>query len=577
MQVLYHLALNAGDTVNRQDLLNDVWQGRIVVDEALTRTISQLRIAFNDNKSKQVIQTVPKKGYRLVPKVQWVGADYIPKPANSPNDSMPTLKTEAPFSLTNQSSENNISKIDTVHQGIDSNNQALYQHQWNRRYWVSLIAVIIVALVILNLEYEPNSPIALEAEQQKPLTQNKPNAPQEPLLERRDNVEANQHFSRGNYWLMNGKTSEWFFKAEAALKKAIENDPELAPAYGRLAYIYARYNYHDVYMTRNEAESKAQEAIDRALALQPNEENAKLAQAILFTSNMQFAQAKEALDSVLNKDEENESAKTNQGSYADVEGAKNITALYLYSEWALAQNDVEAALRFAEQAKNASPLSPWVNVNLAMVHYWRGEFSLALQSAHKAISVDPKYTWAYVWQAKIYQQQNQLENAINAMLACMEIDNGSKINSAYLGLLYLQNDEPSQAEHWFEHTASLYGDSLDARFWQGAVRFIHENQAPELGMTLLQSLSLLDTPLFTLLPNLAEAFQVADKQKEGIAFIEARYPELFHSTAVVNHRNVSAAQAFLRLTESSTNQKRQLQTQSLKAKLKSFMESAFFY
>jgi DNA-binding winged helix-turn-helix (wHTH) protein len=72
IHVLYQLALCAGETVSRQELMDKVWHARVVIEDALTRIISQLRLTLNDSKTRQLIQTVPKKGYRLSPDVTWL-------------------------------------------------------------------------------------------------------------------------------------------------------------------------------------------------------------------------------------------------------------------------------------------------------------------------------------------------------------------------------------------------------------------------------------------------------------------------------------------------------------------------
>ncbi len=67
MAVLDVLMQNAGEVVSRDAFVNEVWQGRVTVDEALTRCISELRKIFNDsNKQPEYIQTVHKKGYKLL-------------------------------------------------------------------------------------------------------------------------------------------------------------------------------------------------------------------------------------------------------------------------------------------------------------------------------------------------------------------------------------------------------------------------------------------------------------------------------------------------------------------------------
>lgn len=67
MAVLCHLAARAGTTVSRDELLDEVWKTRHVVEDVLTRCISQLRQTLGDDaKEARYIQTVPKVGYRLL-------------------------------------------------------------------------------------------------------------------------------------------------------------------------------------------------------------------------------------------------------------------------------------------------------------------------------------------------------------------------------------------------------------------------------------------------------------------------------------------------------------------------------
>ena len=66
MDVLVFLAERAGDLVERETLLDRVW-GRVTSEEVLTRCISELRSALGDERdSPRYIQTVPKRGYRLL-------------------------------------------------------------------------------------------------------------------------------------------------------------------------------------------------------------------------------------------------------------------------------------------------------------------------------------------------------------------------------------------------------------------------------------------------------------------------------------------------------------------------------
>lgn len=73
MQVLVCLAQHADEAVPKETLLQTVWPGTFVTDDALKHSISELRQAFEDDaREPRVIQTIPKRGYRLVAKVERV-------------------------------------------------------------------------------------------------------------------------------------------------------------------------------------------------------------------------------------------------------------------------------------------------------------------------------------------------------------------------------------------------------------------------------------------------------------------------------------------------------------------------
>ena len=69
MDVLLMLATHAGRVVLREDLLARIWPGAVVTDDALSRCIYELRRqlsqAGGDEQLKALIETVPKRGYRL--------------------------------------------------------------------------------------------------------------------------------------------------------------------------------------------------------------------------------------------------------------------------------------------------------------------------------------------------------------------------------------------------------------------------------------------------------------------------------------------------------------------------------
>jgi DNA-binding winged helix-turn-helix (wHTH) protein/TolB-like protein/Tfp pilus assembly protein PilF len=650
MHVLYQLALCAGETVSRQELMDQVWHGRVVVEDALTRIISQLRLTLNDSKMRQVIQTVPKKGYRLAPDVTWLtrqefiklstihSADLSLAPAFSKGkiaaliaaclllallifsllpkvfesqDSIPRALTQD-IEKSNAQTQTTIAFLPWRNLTGDEHNDylaemlpeelsmtlaqsdnvtvlahysslalakdpqaldSLVEHS-KLEYWVEgsiTQANERIRVLVRLVEKQSSNAIwseVYEDDMQQLLTLNTRivsdinaqlfgQSAQANFTAAADSVDINayQAYLQGNYWWMNGKTSEWFSRAEASFSRATQLAPNFAEAFGSLAFIYARYNYHDIYMGKAVAVEKATASIDKAIKLDPNDINALLAGALLATEDLQFDAAEQLINQALNID------------------ASNARGLYVYSELALAKNEFDAALMYADKALKIDPLSPWINVNKAIVHFWRNEMNKALASVDYAIDIDRNYTWAYVWKAKILSKRGDISGAIEAMKACLEIDDGSPVNSIYLALLYTEAEMLEQAEKWFAHTASLYGDSPDARFWQSYLSFIQQKETPDIALQLLNQVTIKTTRFFSLIPLhkvLLSSQPTLIKQAlpQFLSFIERPNQSGFW----VNHHNRYSAYAALALMQQLDNVEYEKKLDLLSAQIKIFEE-----
>jgi DNA-binding winged helix-turn-helix (wHTH) protein/tetratricopeptide (TPR) repeat protein len=82
MQVLVALHQANGQVVSRDDLIAQCWDGRVVSDDAINRTIGKLR-RLAETGGSFIIETVPRVGYRLVaaPAAAPVQADTVPPPS----------------------------------------------------------------------------------------------------------------------------------------------------------------------------------------------------------------------------------------------------------------------------------------------------------------------------------------------------------------------------------------------------------------------------------------------------------------------------------------------------------------
>ncbi len=73
MEVLLQLAGRPGEVLSKNELIDAVWPDSIVGEAALSRCISELRRALGDDaRAPQYIETLPKRGYRLLAGVRAV-------------------------------------------------------------------------------------------------------------------------------------------------------------------------------------------------------------------------------------------------------------------------------------------------------------------------------------------------------------------------------------------------------------------------------------------------------------------------------------------------------------------------
>ena len=73
MDLLVFMTSNAPEVVSKNAIIDSVWEGRIISEGTLTNTIAELRRALGDDaRHPRYIETIPKRGYRLVAPVEAV-------------------------------------------------------------------------------------------------------------------------------------------------------------------------------------------------------------------------------------------------------------------------------------------------------------------------------------------------------------------------------------------------------------------------------------------------------------------------------------------------------------------------
>ncbi len=91
-QVLMALARRDGDILTRDMLVDEVWDGRPTADDPINRSLSLLRSDLGDRSTPhKYVETVPRRGYRLVVPVEPLAEDEAAEDAPLPKASLSTL------------------------------------------------------------------------------------------------------------------------------------------------------------------------------------------------------------------------------------------------------------------------------------------------------------------------------------------------------------------------------------------------------------------------------------------------------------------------------------------------------
>jgi len=96
MEVLLHLYQQNGDIVSSDELLNKCWKNTDIGDNPLHKTITQLRKALGDKANEpHYIETIRKRGYRIIAKLSFPLADPIPSTKSTWQGGSPFLGLRA--------------------------------------------------------------------------------------------------------------------------------------------------------------------------------------------------------------------------------------------------------------------------------------------------------------------------------------------------------------------------------------------------------------------------------------------------------------------------------------------------
>jgi serine/threonine-protein kinase len=209
------------------------------------------------------------------------------------------------------------------------------------------------------------------------------------------NPEAHEALLKGRFhW--NTRTLDGLTRSVDYFRRAIELDPENAPAYAGLSDSYGILGNNE-FMAAHEAFPKAKSAVQSALKIDDSLAEAHVSLAnVMQNYDWDWAGA------------EREYARGLQlnPSYA---AGHQWRAFYL-----IGQGRNPEALSEIKRARELDPLSPRINSNVGLIHYYARDFDAALQELQKSLDLDPLGSrWFLAW---VYIQKGMFKEAVDACL-----------------------------------------------------------------------------------------------------------------------------------------------------------------
>jgi TolB-like protein/Tfp pilus assembly protein PilF len=227
-------------------------------------------------------------------------------------------------------------------------------------------------------------------------------------------------------------------KAATHFERAIGFDPEFALAYVGLSDAVVLQNVYGN-LPENEMLARVEPLLNKALALDENlgEAHTSLGGLRYHAKNYDDAESEFKLALELNP------------NYA--------TTYHWYGTLLIDGFDrVTESFAMMSKAVELDPFSCSININLGIQHDVLGDFDAALRQYHRVVELDPEYAIVYPHIGFIYwQAHGDLVTALPWFMKGIEFSTASPNYPAYLGLLYLDLGDDSQAEYWIEKAMEL--------------------------------------------------------------------------------------------------------------------------
>jgi TolB-like protein/tetratricopeptide (TPR) repeat protein len=446
-ELLVALVQAAGKVLTREELLQRLWPGTIVEEGSITSLISLLRKTLGgDTKPRDIIETLPKRGYRFVASVKRLksggpnAGGYASMLVVLPFENLTAGERYDYFSdgLTEEMITE-LARLSPKRLGVIARTSAMQfksttkgiaqigaelgashvlegsvrrvgervritaqlirvsdeSHLWAQNYERGLHDVLEVQAEVaravareIQIKLTPNEQRRLDGDTARPI-----------------NSQAHELYLRGrHFWYR--RTEDGIRKSIECFEQALQYDSSFAAAYDGISDAHTMLACRGI-TPAVETFHKAKAAARQAVSLQPElgEAYASLAHVRLHDWDWvglesEFRQAVEL-----------------EPGYA--------FAQYWYAEYLMAMGRTREALTRVAHASELDPLNSAISASVGMIRYLAHDYDGALIALRKGLEIDPTHYVSYLRVGLVYLQKNLPNEAIEAMRKAVTHSGGS--------------------------------------------------------------------------------------------------------------------------------------------------------